>query len=140
MTKYLIINIMYIILNIIKEFGANFKRTGGEKMSSIELMKVISETEEKADRIKKIGINDAKKLLAEAKRKAAYMVTEAEEEADAEYDIAIQKAEKEAIKVYEGIISQTSEKSKLILSEAEKNIPAGIKVVVERIVKSNVNS
>ena len=109
-------------------------------MSSIELMKVISETEEKADRIKKIGINDAKKLLAEAKRKAAYMVTEAEEEADAEYDIAIQKAEKEAIKVYEGIISQTSEKSKLILSEAEKNIPAGIKVVVERIVKSNVNS
>ena len=109
-------------------------------MSSIELIKVISETEEKADKIKRNGTNDAKKLLNEAKRRAAAMITEAEDEADAEYEVAIHKAEKEALKVYEGIIDKTSEDSRLILSDAEENIPAGVRVVLERIVKSNVNS
>lgn len=108
-------------------------------MSSIELIKVINEAEEQADKIKKDGVQEAKQIVADANRKASQLILEAEDKADAEYNLEISKAEEEAGKVYDDIIEQTSEKSRVILSEAEKNIQAGVKVVLERIVKSNVN-
>ncbi|MED9947020.1 MAG: hypothetical protein U0J50_02085, partial [Peptacetobacter hiranonis] len=118
---------------------ANFKKTGGEEMSSIELIKVINEAEEQADKIKKDGVQEAKQIVADANKRASQLILEAEDKADAEYNLAISKAEEEAGKVYDDTIEQTSEKSRVILSEAEKNIQAGVKVVLERIVKSNVN-
>lgn len=108
-------------------------------MSSIELIKVINEAEEQADKIKKDGVQEAKQIVADANKRAAQLILEAEDKADAEYNLAISKAEVEAGKIYDDTIEQTSEKSRMILSEAEKNIQSGVKVVLERIVKSNVN-
>lgn len=125
---------------IIFKILANFKRTGGEEMSSIELMKVISETEEQADKIRKDGVQSAKQVVNDANRKASFIISDAEEQADAEYRSAIRKAEKEAEEMYNGILDKTSEKCKVILAEADEKIAAGAKVVLERIVKSNVNS
>lgn len=108
-------------------------------MSSIELIKVINETEEQADKIKKDGVQAAKQIVADANKRASQLILEAEDKADAEYNLAISKAEADAEKVYDDTIEQTSEKSRVILSDAEKNIQAGVRVVLERIVKSNVN-
>lgn len=108
-------------------------------MSSIELIKVINEAEKQADKIKKDGVQEAKNIIAEANKRASQIIADSEDKADAEYNLAINKAELDAEKVYDSIIEQTSEKSRILLSNAEKNIQDGVKVVLERIVKSNVN-
>lgn len=108
-------------------------------MSSIELIKVINEAEKQADKIKKDGAQEAKQIIAEANKRASQIIVDSEDKADAEYNLAISRAELEAKKVYDDIIEQTSEKSKMLLSNAENNIQDGVKVILERIVKSNVN-
>ncbi len=108
-------------------------------MSSIELIKVINEAEKQADKIKKDGVQEAKNIVAEANKRASQIIADAEDKADAEYNLAISRAELDAEKVYNDIIEQTSEKSRILLSNAENNIKAGVEVVLERIVKSNVN-
>ena len=107
---------------------------------SIEIIKVIKETEEKAEIIKREAAQQAKQIISNANLEAGRILDEARELSESKSSEILKAAESEGQSLYDEIINKSSDECKGILNKAEENMDSAASIILERIVKTSVNS
>ncbi len=103
-------------------------------------LKLIRETEIRADESLKKAKADAGVLIERAEEEALRMTEKAEEEAESVYRSLVEKGAQEAKEKYDAAIEEAVRQQALIARRAEPNIEKGAAIAAERIVKVNVGS
>lgn len=101
---------------------------------SMEQLKKINEVEGQADKIRKDGLAESKRLVSKAKEDAAALVDDAQLKADAMYRDVLSKAEAEAQLAYDQVISKAESDCTAILANAGKKLDNAVSVIVGRVV------
>ncbi|MBE7017462.1 MAG: hypothetical protein E7420_04820 [Ruminococcaceae bacterium] len=101
----------------------------------IESIVSISETEEKARRMKAEAAQDAKKRIADERVKGETMVAEAAKKADAEIAEMSKAAEEQAVASAKDLAGSSETKKAVMRARAEKRMDEAVALIVERIVK-----
>lgn len=101
----------------------------------IESIVSISETEEKARRMKADAALAAKKSVANARVKGEAMVTEAVSRADAEIADMSKASEESSIVSAKELANSGETKKAVMRARAEKRMDEAVALIVERIVK-----
>lgn len=107
---------------------------------SIEIIKVIKETEEKAELIKKEAVQQSKQIIVDANAEAIGILDEAREFSEAKSMEVLKAAESEGQLLYDGIINDASKECENILKKADENMDDAASIILERIVKTSGNS
>ncbi len=107
---------------------------------SIEIIKVIKETEEKAELIKKEASQKSKQIIADANTEAIRILDEAREFSESKSAEVLKAAESDAQLLYDGIINDASKECEIILNKADANMDDAASIILERIVKTSGNS
>lgn len=113
-------------------------RGGG--IVSIEVIKVIKEAEEKAERIKKDAALQAKLIITNANAEAESILDEARKIAESNRSELLSKAELEGQLLYDGIINDAAKECDIISNKANDNMNNAASIILERIVKTSGNS
>jgi len=101
---------------------------------SKEYLKQILEQEEHADKIKRDGLTESKRIVSEATEEAAALIERAKQEADAAYKETLATANAEATADYDKTINQANWECDMLLDAAEKNLDKAISVIVGKVV------
>lgn len=101
----------------------------------IESIVSISETEEKARRMKADAAQNAKKMVADARVKGEAMVAEAAGKAEAEVAEMSKAAEEHALASARDVAGSGETKKAVMRARAEKRMDEAVALIVERIVK-----
>lgn len=107
---------------------------------SIEIIKVIKETEEKAELIKKEAVQQSKQIIVDSNAEANQILDEAREFSELKSAEVLKTAESEGQLLYDGIINEASRECEIILKKAEENMDDAASIILERIVKTSGNS
>ncbi len=113
-------------------------RGGG--IVSIEVIKVIKEAEEKAEKIKKEATVQAKLIITNANAEAEGILDEARKVAESNRAEVLSKAESEGQLLYDGIINGAAKECDITLNKANDNMNNAASIILERIVKTSDNS
>ncbi len=101
----------------------------------IESIVSISETEEKARRMKAEAAQAAKKSAADARAKGEAMVAEAVKKAEAEVADMSKAAEESSLASAKEMAGSGETKKAVMRARAEKRMDEAVALIVERIVK-----
>ena len=101
---------------------------------SKEYLNQILEQEEHADKIKRDGLIESKRIVSEATDEAAALIEKARLEADASYKGTLANANEEAMAEYEKTIGQAHWECDMLLDSAKKNLDKAISVIVGKVV------
>lgn len=101
---------------------------------AIEQIRIIKETETKADDIRRKSAIEAKKMRTDAEKQAAELIEKAEHQADLDYREVVGRAEEDAQFAYDIIIHQAEKDCADILTRAAKSKDEAIAIIVERVV------
>lgn len=115
-----------------------YNRGGG--IVSIEIIKVIKETEEKAEIVKKEAVKQSKQVITDANAQAQLIIDEAHKLADSKSSEVLKVAESEGQLLYDSIINNAAKECENILKKADENMDDAASIILERIVKSSGNS
>nr|WP_315020647.1 hypothetical protein [uncultured Aminipila sp.] len=107
---------------------------------SLEQIKIIKDTEESADKIRRESVEESKHLLQRANQKAGEIIQAAKNKGELSYKEVISEAETEAQLTYNQIISDAEKQCETILSTAVEKLDEAVSVIVGRIVKTSGNS
>lgn len=107
---------------------------------SIEVIKVIKDTESAAESIKKDAYLQSKQIILDANSTATKIVEEAINQGAINRKNAIQLAESESQILYEKIIEEATNNCNIVKEKANRKINEAADIILERIVKSNGNS
>ena len=102
----------------------------------VETIVAISETEEKARRMKAEAALEAKKRVADAKVKGEAMVEEAIKKAEAEIALLSKESDEEAMAAAKDLAHSGDNKKAVMRARAEKRMDDAVALIVERIVKA----
>lgn len=102
---------------------------------AIEKVLEIREVEAEAQAIRANAMDEAKKLMEDARRDLLSVAARAEEQMSASYKEKLAKAESEAKIIYDTILLNAEKDCELLQSRAEKNKAKAVAAIVERIVK-----
>lgn len=101
----------------------------------IESIVSISETEERARRMKAEAAQSAKKRVADARVKGEELVAEAVRKAETEIAEMGKAAEEQAIASAKSLADNGETKKAVMRARAEKRMDEAVALIVERIVK-----
>ena len=101
---------------------------------SMEVLKQIREQEEQADKIKRDGLTESKRIVSTATDEATALVEKAQLEADALYRDILAKANEDSLDDYNRIINQAHSECGMLLKVAENNLDKAISVIVGKVV------
>lgn len=104
-----------------------------------EELKLIKETEDDAERLRKDARAEAKSIVQEADRTAAKVLADAASQAKTRYDALIAEGQDIAQRQYEEAIRGAREQCSEMAKAAETQKPEIVRTIVERIVKASVN-
>lgn len=107
---------------------------------SIEIIKAIRETEEKAESIKKQAAQQSKQIIADANVQAVGILDEARNFADSESSKLLKAAEEEGQKLYDDIVNNAAKECKNILINADEQMDKAASIILERMMKPSGNS
>ncbi len=102
---------------------------------AIEQIKLIRETEEQAELIRKRGNSDARQMVADAEFEAQKLLEEANSEGEDGYKSTLQKANIEAENAYEAIIAKAKQEINHMTAAAEKNVNSAVSIIIGKVVK-----
>ena len=102
----------------------------------VETIVAISETEEKARRMKAEAALDAKRSIAEAKMRGEAMVEEAIKRAEAELAEMSKESDEAAMAAARDLAHSGDNKKAVMRARAEKRMDDAVALIVERIVKA----
>lgn len=107
---------------------------------SIEIIKIIRDTEEKAENIKKEAVSQAKQIIADANLQAQQIISEARELSESESSGLLKLAESEGQLLYDGIMDEALKECESVLKNADENMDSAVTIILERIVKTSGDS
>ena len=107
---------------------------------SIEAIKNIKETEEKAQQLVKDAQKQAKQIVADAGVQAAKILEEATASAEAQAAQELKRAKDEAKDQFDAIIAKTATECDAIKQSAQTRQSDAAKIILGRIVKPDGNS
>lgn len=107
---------------------------------SIDVIKVITEAENKAESIRKEASLKAKQIIANANSEASDILEEARKTAEINRLKVLNNAESEGQNLYVNIINEAKINCDNVLKQADKNMDDASSIILERIVKTSGNS
>jgi vacuolar-type H+-ATPase subunit H len=100
---------------------------------SIKHLKQIREQEELADKIRRDGLSESKRIVNVAVDEAATLIEKAKSEADVLYKEAIEKTAKEAEVDYDKEIAQADKECDMLSGHAKKNLEKAVSLIVRKV-------
>jgi V/A-type H+/Na+-transporting ATPase subunit G/H len=107
---------------------------------SIEIIKVIKDTEDKAELIKKEANYKSKQIISNANANRLQILDEAQKKAESKTSSVLKEAKASAQLLYDEIISNAAQECEQLLEKASNNMDKAASIILERIVKAGVNS
>ena len=118
----------------IRSLRLTILRNGVIRMA-IALLKEIASIEEQADQIEAQALQNARDIVASARRDAANAAEKADEQAELDAKKVIKaESEKAHLKIKE-MQAETEAQCKIIKKNAKKNLNAAVDIIFERVVK-----
>lgn len=114
------------------------KKGGGDL--SIEVIKVIKDTENAAESIKKDAYLQSKQIIMDANSNATKIVEDAINQVAINRKNVFKVTESESQILYEKIIEEATNNCTIVKEKASRKINEAADIILERIVKSNGNS
>lgn len=105
-------------------------------MSSVEILKDIRRTEDKAEEIRKQAIEKARLIVRQGEEEAAGFIDQAVKAASEEGQKLMESMEEQANREIELLNQKNREECMKIKAVAEKNLPKAVDFVLGRIVKN----
>ena len=102
---------------------------------AIALLKEIASVENLADQIEAQALQNAKDIVASARKEAANAAQKADEQAELDAKDAIKAEEEKAHLKTKEMQAETEVQCKKIKKNAEKNLNAAVDIIFERVVK-----
>ena len=100
---------------------------------SIKHLKQIREQEELADKIRKDGLLESKRIVSSATEDAATLIERAKSEANVLYKEAIEKSAKEAELDYDREIQQANKECDMLSDHAKKNLEKAVSLIIRKV-------
>ena len=107
---------------------------------SIEVIKVIKDTENAAESIKKDAYLQSKQIIMDANSNATKIVEDAINQVAINRKNVFKVTESESQILYEKIIEEATNNCTIVKEKASRKINEAADIILERIVKSNGNS
>jgi vacuolar-type H+-ATPase subunit H len=105
-----------------------------EAKMSKEYLKQILEQEEQADRIKREGLMESKRVLSAANDEAAALIERTRLEADALYKKTLAVVNEDVLAEYDKIINKANWECDMLMDIADKHFKKAVSVIVGKVV------